>query len=367
MLRSLLTLKALCHVETGGIVAAPTTSLPEHLGGQRNWDYRYCWPRDSALTVRALVRAGYRDEARAWVNWLQRALASGPVRPLYRLDGERPTDERILPWLPGYRGSAPVRIGNAAADQAQLDVYGELLDALNLASATGSVASGETWALQLRLIEYLETIWRDPDEGIWEVRGGARQFVYSKAMAWFAVDRALCGAAAFGLPAPFERWQVLRETIHADICENGFDRTRNCFTQTYGGESVDASLLLLPAIGFLPIHDARIAGTVAAIERELMPDGIVMRYCNDDGIPPGEGVFLACSFWYADALILQGRLAEAEALFARLVALTNDVGLLSEEFDIASGRFLGNFPQAFSHLALVETAMKLDAAIPPGS
>ncbi|MEI7711659.1 MAG: glycoside hydrolase family 15 protein [Rhodospirillales bacterium] len=367
MLRSLLTLKALCHTETGGIVAAPTTSLPEHIGGERNWDYRYCWPRDSALTVRALMRAGFGNEARAWVGWLLRALASGPLRPLYSLGGERNIAERNVPWLPGYRASTPVRIGNAAAGQAQLDIYGELIGALHLASTDGVVVPEENWALQVRLVEHLSAIWNEPDQGIWEVRGGPRQFVFSKAMAWYAVDRALHSAANFGLPAPIEHWQALRDTIHASICQQGFSSARNSFTQVYEGDSVDASLLLLSAIGFLPIDDPRIQGTVATIEQDLMHDGLILRYRNADGLPSGEGVFLACSFWYADALIEQGRRGEAEALFARLVALGNDVGLFSEEYDVASNTMLGNFPQAFTHLALIETALNLQSTILPAS
>lgn len=362
VLRSLATLKTLCHSETGGIVAAPTTSLPEHIGGERNWDYRYCWPRDSALTVRALLRSGHTAEAAAWIGWLRRALGGRPPRPLYSLDGGQPPAEHVAAGLPGYRASSPVRIGNAAAEQAQLDVYGETIGALHCAIACGAATPAETWDLQIALVAHLETIWRDPDEGIWEIRGGPRQFVFSKAMAWFAVDCALRNARAFDLPAPLARWQALAAAIHADICANGLNPERTGFVQSYGSDCVDASLLLLPAIGFLPIDDPRIASTVAAIERDLMPDGLVLRYRNADGLPPGEGVFLACSFWYADVLILQKRTAEAAALFARLVGLTNDVGLLSEEYDIRSRRMLGNFPQAFSHLSLIETAIALDDA-----
>jgi len=354
VLRSLLTLKALCHTGTGGIVAAPTTSLPEQIGGERNWDYRFCWPRDSSLTVRALRRGGYREEAKSWFAWLDRATGSAAdrMRPLYGLDGDAATSERILPWLPGYRASAPVRVGNAAAGQLQLDVYGELLEALS--------TDGDNWPLQTDMIARLEDIWRQPDEGIWETRGGRRHFTFSKVMAWVAVDRALRCAAAFSLPAPTEQWRALRDTIHAEVCRHGFNAERNSFTQIYGGKALDASLLLLPAVGFLPASDPRIAGTIAAIEQDLIVDGFVLRYRNDDGLPPGEGAFLACSFWYADALILQGRHDEAEAVFSRLTGLANDVGLLSEEYAPIARRMLGNFPQGFSHLALIDTALNLD-------
>ena len=356
VVRSLLTLKALCHTETGGIVAAPTTSLPERIGGGRNWDYRYCWPRDASLTVRILRRAGYPEEARAWLVWLDRATGGSAdrLRPLYSLNGQAVPEERVLPWLPGYQGSAPVRVGNAAADQRQLDVYGELLEVLS--------PDGDNWALQYSLIDRLESIWHLPDDGIWEVRDGRRQFVFSKVMAWVAVDQALRCSATFKLPAPVERWRTLRDTIHDDVCRQGFNPELNSFTQAYGSKTLDASLLQLPAVGFLPASDPRIGGTIAAIERDLTDDGLILRYRGDDGLPPGEGVFLACSFWYADALILQGRRQEAEALFARLVGLTNDVGLLSEEYNPLAHRMLGNFPQAFSHLALVDTALNLDTA-----
>lgn len=359
--RSLLTLKALCHADTGGIVAAPTTSLPEHLDGERNWDYRYCWPRDASLTVRALMRAGHHEEARGWGIWLRRAVAGAPaqLRTVYGLSGERWIAERTVPWLTGYRGSAPVRVGNAAADQVQLDIYGELLDALFQETRARLVPPGESWDLQTGLVAHLETIWHLPDDGIWEVRGGRQHFTFSKVMAWVAVDRALHGAAAFGLKAPVERWGALRTAIHDDVCRQGFNARKNCFTQIYSGDGVDASLLLLLQVGFPPASDPRIAGTVAAIERELMVDGLLLRYRTEDGLPSNEGVFLACSFWYADALILQGRVPEAEAIFARLVGLANDVGLLSEEYDPAAYRMLGNFPQAFSHLALVNTALNL--------
>ena len=359
VLRSLLTLKALCHAGTGGIVAAPTTSLPERIGGERNWDYRFCWPRDSSLTAGALLRAGFQDEARAWGAWLVRAAAGG-LRTVYRLDRDAQTGERTLPWLPGYRDSAPVRVGNAAGDQVQLDIYGEVLDAVSHLLGSGSMPAEDGRSLVTGLMDQVEATWQQPDEGIWEVRGGRQHFTYSKVMAWVAVDRALRCATTLGPNAPMSRWRALRTRIHANVCSHGFSAARNSFTQTYGGTEVDASLLLLPAVGFLPASDPRIAGTIAAIERDLMVDGLLLRYRGADGLPPGEGVFLACGFWYADALILSGRRAEAEAVFARLVGLANDVGLLSEEYDPRNHRMLGNFPQAFSHLALVNTALNLE-------
>jgi GH15 family glucan-1,4-alpha-glucosidase len=362
--RSLLTLKALTHAATGGIIAAPTTSLPEQIGGTRNWDYRYCWLRDATLTLIALMSAGYRDEARAWHDWLLRAALGSPdqIQIMYGLAGERQLNEWEVPWLPGYQGSAPVRIGNAASHQLQLDIYGELLDALCQARRDVLTPAPSGWALQEKLIEHLLQIWDQPDDGIWEVRGGARHFTYSKVMAWVALDRTVRDAERFKLQAPLGRWRHFRDHIHATICSQGFNQRLNTFTQSFGSNDLDASLLRLPIVGFLPADDPRVRGTVAAIERELLSDGLVKRYrtkTDIDGLPPGEGTFLPCSFWLADAYILQGRYAEARALFERLVSLCNDVGLLAEEYDTHLRRQIGNFPQAFSHLALIGTALSL--------
>ena len=368
VLRSLLILKALTYEPTGGMVAAPTTSLPERLGGERNWDYRYCWLRDSSLALTALMRAGFGEEARAWTGWLHRSLggAVAQMQPLYGLAGERDIAEWEVPWLAGYRGSKPVRIGNAASTQCQLDIFGSVMDALHLASQLDVIDPREHWEMLVALVTHLETAWRHPDEGIWEVRGGARHFTFSKAMVWVAFDRAIRMAETHDLPAPLERWRDLRAEIHAMVCAEGFDAARNCFTQSFGSDVLDASLLLLPAMGFLPADDPRIVGTCSAIGRDLMANGLIRRYRTEDandGLPGTEGSFLACSFWYVDALILQGRLAEALAMFERLLALSNDVGLLAEEYDPVAGRQLGNFPQGFSHLALVNTALNLEAAM----
>ncbi|TPE52704.1 glycoside hydrolase family 15 protein [Amaricoccus solimangrovi] len=362
--RSLVTLKALTYAPTGGIVAAPTTSLPEAIGGARNWDYRYCWLRDATLTLIALMDGGYYDEARAWRDWLLRAAAGRPdqLSIMYGLAGERRLREWEAPWLAGYAGSRPVRIGNAAHAQLQLDVFGEVMDALHQARAGGLPESEPGWALQSAMIAHLEKIWRQPDAGLWEIRSERRQFTYSKAMAWVAVDRCIRSVENFGLPGPVEHWRRLRDTIHADVCRRGFDSARNCFVQVYGGQELDASLLLLPALGFLPASDPRFRGTVAAIERELMVDGLVRRYDTqetDDGVAGREGVFLACSFWLADAYGMLGRRRKARALFERLLDLRNDLGLLAEEYDPEAGRQLGNFPQAFSHVALVTSAIRL--------
>lgn len=365
VVRSLITLKALTYHPTGGIVAAATTSLPEQLGGPRNWDYRFCWVRDATFTLLALLHAGYREEAQAWGTWLRRSVAGTPaqIQTLYGLAGERWLMEWEVPWLGGYQGARPVRIGNAASSQLQLDVYGELMDALFQEMHEGLVRPSQTWPIQQALVEHLEEIWEQPDESIWEVRGGARHFVFSKTMAWVALDRAIRGSEEFGLQADLERWRDLRARIHRQVCDKGFSQQKNSFVQYYGGDSLDASLLLMPLVGFLPSDDPRITATVDAIGRELMVDGLIQRYRTHegvDGLPPGEGMFLACSFWYVDNLVLQGRRQEALTMFRRLVGLCNDVGLLAEEYDPHEKRQIGNFPQAFSHLALINSALNLE-------
>ena len=364
VLRSLITLKALTFQPSGGIVAAATTSLPEQIGGNRNWDYRYCWIRDATLSLLTLMGAGYYDEARAWRDWLIRGVAGSPqqLQIMYAVSGERRLTEWEVPWLSGYEGSSPVRIGNAAHTQLQLDVYGELMDALYQARRGGLLENERAWAIQCALLSHLEKTWTEPDEGIWEVRGGRKHFTYSKIMTWVAFDRAIKSAEEFGMDGPVDEWKAIRETIHADVCRHGYDQDQGSFVQIYGEPQLDASLLLIPAVGFLPPDDARVISTINAIESGLVTDGFVRRYdtkAAKDGLPPGEGMFLACSFWLADAYHLIGREAEAKALFERLLTLCNDVGLLSEEYDVGRHRLVGNFPQAFSHMALVNTAHNL--------
>ena len=368
--RSLITLKALTYEPTGGIVAAPTTSLPERIGGPRNWDYRYCWLRDSTLTLLALMNGGYYDEAQRWRDWLIRAIAGRPgqMEVMYGVAGERRLTEWEVSWLPGYENSSPVRIGNAAHDQLQLDVFGEVMDTLHQGRRGGLSASEAGWDVQIALLGHLAEIWPRPDHGIWEVRTEPMHFTYSKAMAWVAFDRALKSAEMFGLPGPVERWRALCKEIHADVCDKAWNEQRNSFTRSYGSHDLDASLLLLAPIGFIKPDDPRYRGTVEAIEHDLLVDGLVTRYDSlksKDGLPPGEGAFLACSFWLADAYLLLGRRDDAEQLFRRLVALCNDVGLLSEEYDPRTRRHLGNFPQAFSHVALINTAFNLTRAEKP--
>jgi GH15 family glucan-1,4-alpha-glucosidase len=368
--RSLITLKALTFEPTGGIVAAPTTSLPECIGGVRNWDYRYCWLRDATFTIYSLMTAGYTEEASSFRDWLLRAVAGDPahLQIMYGPAGERRLSEYELDWLPGYEGSAPVRVGNAAHQQYQLDVYGEVVDSMHQSRDMGIGEDPAAWELQQAILDYLESGWSDPDDGIWEVRSGRKDFVHSKVMAWVAFDRAVKGVEEYGLDGPIDRWRAFRDEIKREVCDQGFDPGRNSFTQYYGSKNLDASALMIPLVGFLPPSDSRVVGTVDAVQRELVTDGFVRRYESDegvDGLPPGEGVFLPCSFWLADNLDMLGRTEEARTLFERLVALRNDVGLLSEEYDPATGRLVGNFPQAFTHVSLVNAAGNLSSATRP--
>ncbi|MFF4007651.1 glycoside hydrolase family 15 protein [Streptomyces sp. NPDC001717] len=364
--RSLITLKALTYAPTGGIAAAATTSLPEEIGGVRNWDYRYCWLRDSTLTLDSLIATGFLDEAHAWRRWLLRAVAGDPadLQIMYGLGGERRIPESELPWLRGYAGSAPARVGNAAADQLQLDVYGEVIDSLYLARSAGLPAERHAWRIQIALLDFLERNWHRPDEGLWEVRGPRRHFVHSKVMAWVAADRAVRTLEADpSLDGDVKRFRAMRDAVHRDVCDNGFDTERGTFTQYYGSRELDAATLLIPRVGFLPPDDPRVIGTVDAVRAELGSSGLVRRYSTEgvsvDGLPGDEGAFLACSFWLVDALHMTGRETEARELFDRLLAVRNDVGLLAEEYDPVAGRQLGNYPQAFSHIGLVNSALTL--------
>jgi GH15 family glucan-1,4-alpha-glucosidase len=362
--RSLVTLKALTFKPTGGMVAAVTTSLPEEPGGVRNWDYRFCWLRDATFTLNALLLAGYEEEAFAWQDWLLRAIAGSPddMQIMYGVSGVRRLDEVELPWLPGYEQSVPVRIGNAASRQFQLDVYGEVMDMLHLARAADLQPHESAWRVQLSMLSFLSTRWKDPDEGIWEVRGPPQHFTHSKVMAWVAFDRAIKDAAEYGLDGPLDEWRVTRDAIHTEVCKRAWNSELSSFVQAYGSTNLDASLLLIPQFGFLPADDERLLGTIAAIESRLMVDGLVMRYSTDtniDALPPGEGAFLPCSFWFVDALALSGRKSDATAMFERLLTLGNDLGLFAEEYDPRVPRMLGNFPQALTHMALINSARLL--------
>jgi len=368
VLRSLLTLKALTYRPTGGIVAAPTTSVPEDIGGARNWDYRFCWLRDATFTLYSLLMGGYEREAEAWREWLLRAIAGDPkdLRIMYGIAGERRMPELELVWLPGYENSLPVRVGNDASRQFQLDVYGEVLDLLHQASLEGLPHEAAVWNIELRIVDMLESSWREPDEGIWEVRGGRRHFTHSKVMAWVGVDRAIRDVELFGFDGPVERWRALRDEIKNEVCTEGFDADSGTFTQSYGSDDLDAALLMMPLVGFLPAEDPRVVGTVAAIEQRLMIDGFVKRYdpgSRIDGLPGGEGAFIPCTCWLADNLALQGRDGDARELFERVLSVRNDVGLLSEEYDPVRMRLVGNFPQAFSHVSVIGTARNLSRGV----